>query len=58
MIVGFEIERNDIQGKFKLSQNRSIKDQKSVIQRLSQSQSRREVVLARLMEGNINDPKP
>lgn len=37
MIVGFEIEIQEIQGKFKLSQNRSQTDRKNVIEQLEKS---------------------
>ena len=36
-IVGFEISLNRIEGKFKLSQNRSLQDRKNVITQLQQS---------------------
>lgn len=48
MIVGFEIEVQEIQGKFKLSQNRPSEDQRSVINQLSQSPLTHEV--AKLMK--------
>lgn len=51
MIVGFEIELTDIQGKFKLSQNRSPEDQWSVVEKLSQSSNQTEVAVAKLMSG-------
>lgn len=47
-IVGFEIEVQKMQGKFKLSQNRSAADQRSVIDHLSQSPFTSEV--AKLMK--------
>lgn len=37
MIVGFEIEIQEIQGKFKLSQNRSENDRQNVIEQLEKS---------------------
>jgi transcriptional regulator len=49
MIVGFEIELTDIQGKFKLSQNRPPEDQRSVVDKLSQSSNQTEATVARLM---------
>ncbi|MFZ3088897.1 MAG: FMN-binding negative transcriptional regulator [Methylotenera sp.] len=49
MIVGFEIEITDIQAKFKLSQNRPIEDQQSVIEKLGQSSNQNEVAVAKLM---------
>jgi transcriptional regulator len=51
MIVGFEIEITDIQGKFKLSQNRPSEDQQSVVDKLSQSSSQIEAAVAKLMSG-------
>ena len=39
MIVGFEIEAQDIQANFKLSQNRSRNDQQAVIDQLNKSPS-------------------
>jgi len=53
MIVGFEIEITDIQGKFKLSQNRPLEDQQRVIEALSQSNNQTEVAVAKLMSGAI-----
>jgi transcriptional regulator len=50
-IVGFEIEVQEMQGKFKLSQNRSAADQHSVIDHLSQSPLTSE--LAELMKAGI-----
>jgi transcriptional regulator len=49
MIVGFEIEITDIQGKFKLSQNRPPEDQRSVVDKLSQSSNQTETAVAKLM---------
>lgn len=51
MIVGFEIEITDVQGKFKLSQNRSTADQQRVIEELSQSSKPLDVSVAKLMAG-------
>ncbi|MES3006735.1 MAG: FMN-binding negative transcriptional regulator [Pseudomonadota bacterium] len=53
MIVGFEIEITDIQAKFKLSQNRPIEDQQSVVEKLSQSSDQTEAAIAKLMSGVI-----
>ena len=36
-IVGFEIRLNRIEGKFKLSQNRSVQDRQNIIAQLQQS---------------------
>lgn len=51
MIVGFEMEAQAIQGKFKLSQNRSAADQRAVVSQLSQSPLTSEV--AKLMQANL-----
>jgi transcriptional regulator len=51
MIVGFEIELTDIQGKFKLSQNRPLEDQRCVVDKLSQSSNQTEAAVAKLMSG-------
>jgi len=48
-IVGFEIEITQIQGKFKLSQNRPPEDQRRVISRLSESNNPLDVELSTLM---------
>ncbi|MBI3902862.1 MAG: FMN-binding negative transcriptional regulator [Nitrosomonadales bacterium] len=53
MVVGFEIEITDIQGKFKLSQNRPLEDQRRVAEALSQSSNQTEVAVAKLMSGAI-----
>ncbi|MBU1222950.1 MAG: FMN-binding negative transcriptional regulator [Gammaproteobacteria bacterium] len=49
MIVGFEIEISDIQGKFKLGQNRSAEDRLRVIAELNSSTNQTEVAVAKLM---------
>jgi transcriptional regulator len=49
MIVGFEIEVTDIQGKFKLSQNRPRKDQQHVVEELSLSKNQTDIAVAELM---------
>ena len=49
MIVGFEIEITDIQGKFKLSQNRTLEDRQGVIGALNQSISQTDIAVAKLM---------
>lgn len=53
MIVGFEIEITDIQGKFKLSQNRPLEDQQRVIEALSQSSNQTEAAVSKLMSRAI-----
>jgi transcriptional regulator len=55
-IVGFEIEAHEIQGKFKLNQNRSPADQQSVLTHLNQSPLTSE--LATLMQANLSLQKP
>ena len=52
MIVGFKIEVTDLQGKYKLSQNRSAEDQGLVIERLSKSASQVDAAVGDLMAGN------
>ncbi len=54
MIVGFEIEITDIQGKFKLSQNRPLEDQRRVIEELSRSNNQTEVAVSKLMAEAIH----
>ena len=49
MIIGFEIEVSEVQGKFKLSQNRSQDDQQSVMQHLNDSASASDKATAALM---------
>jgi len=49
MIVGFEIEITNIEGKFKLSQNRPLEDQQRVVKELSQSNSQIEAAVSELM---------
>ena len=53
MIVGFEIEVTDLQGKFKLGQNRPVEVQRRVSQQLSRSPDPLDVEVAKLMLGNI-----
>ena len=55
MIVGFEIEVTEIQGKFKLSQNRSVEDQQRVIEQLGPSSSPLDIEVAALMVSNLNN---
>lgn len=45
-IVGFEIMLNRVEGKFKLSQNRSEQDQRNVIEKLAQSEHGKAVAQA------------
>jgi len=54
MIVGFEIEVTEIQGKFKLSQNRSTEDQQRVIEQLGNSPSPLDIEVSTLMLSNFN----
>jgi len=49
MIVGFEIEITELQGKFKISQNRSPEEQQSVIAGLNQSNNPLAAAVAELM---------
>lgn len=48
-IVGFEIEITSIEGKMKLSQNRTTEDRKRVIARLAASNSETDAAVAKLM---------
>jgi len=54
MIVGFEIEITSVQGKFKLSQNRSPEDRQRVITELSQSSNQAAAAVAKLMLDRID----
>jgi transcriptional regulator len=54
MIVGFEIEVTDIQGKFKLSQNRPLEDQQNVVKELSLSNNQTDTAVAELMSEAIH----
>ena len=45
-IVGFEITLNRVEGKFKLSQNRSEQDQRNVIEKLAQNEHGKDVAQA------------
>jgi len=49
MIVGFAIEVTEVQGKFKLSQNRPAEDRQAVIEELSRSGDQIEASVASLM---------
>ncbi|MHB1216084.1 MAG: FMN-binding negative transcriptional regulator [Thiobacillus sp.] len=55
MIMGFEIEVTDIQGKFKLSQNRPLEDQQNVVEELSLSSNQTDIAVAELMSEAIHD---
>ncbi len=50
MIVGFEIKIHKIEGKFKLSQNRSPQDQQNVINELGKSAQCGDIELSKFME--------
>lgn len=54
MIVGFEINITDIQGKYKLSQNRAPEDREGVIEKLWQSSNQNDVALAKLMSEELD----
>ena len=49
MIVGFEIEVTSIRGKFKLSQNRPLEDQRNVARELGLSGNQSAIEVAKLM---------
>jgi transcriptional regulator len=51
-IVGIEVTIKEVQGKFKLSQNRSAADRAAVIAKLEASGSEDNLALARLMQAN------
>lgn len=50
-IVGIQIRIKEVQGKFKLSQNRSAADRAAVVSRLEATGSENDAALARLMRG-------
>ena len=50
-IVGIEIRITEIQGKFKLSQNRSAADRARVVARLEATRTDNDAALARLVAG-------
>ena len=50
-IVGIEIRIKEVQGKFKLSQNRSAADRSAVVSRLEATGSQNDAALASLMKG-------
>jgi transcriptional regulator len=56
-IVGIEIAIKEVQGKFKLNQNRSAADRAAVILKLSASGSEADLALAKLME-EMKDRSP
>ncbi|MBI4204646.1 MAG: FMN-binding negative transcriptional regulator [Betaproteobacteria bacterium] len=51
-IVGIEVRIKEVQGKFKLSQNRSAADRAAVVAKLEATGSEGDLALARLMEKN------
>jgi transcriptional regulator len=55
MIVGFEIEITEIQGKFKLSQNRPVEDQLKVMEILQQSDNQTATEVAKLMSESTHE---
>jgi len=55
-IVGIEIRVDDIQGKYKLSQNRPVVDQEGVIQALSNAGDENSQAVAKLMQ-ELHDQK-
>lgn len=54
-IVAFEIAITRLEGKFKLSQNRSLADQKRVIQALSVSENPSDRAVAAQMRKNLGE---
>ncbi len=55
MIVGFEIEVQEIQGKFKLNQNRPAEDQRRVVAQLAESGLPLAIEVSRLMKSNTKE---
>ena len=49
MIVGLEIDIQKIEGKFKLSQNRTSQEQQNIINQLGQSSHYEDIELSRCM---------
>jgi transcriptional regulator len=56
-IVGFELQITRVQGKYKLSQNRSLEDRRSVVHHLEQSPHGVEQALAGLMQAHLGQPE-
>lgn len=56
-IVGFEIEINELQGKKKLSQNKTQQEQQRIITYLSDSGNDQERAIAGFMQENLNKAK-
>jgi transcriptional regulator len=54
MIVGFEIDITQVQGKFKLSQNRPLEDRQRVVVELNQSKNQTDAAVAKLMSGGMH----
>ena len=54
-IVAFEILVNDLQGKKKLSQNRSVTEQRKIIENLSNSSDSNEKIIAEYMNANFSE---
>ena len=54
MITGFKIDIDDINFKEKMSQNRSLSDQQSVINSLNEWGTKESISVARIMGDNIN----
>ena len=52
-IVGFEIAITNVEGKLKLSQNRSVQDQENVIAKLKASDASEVRATAKMMEQNL-----
>ncbi len=57
MVVGFAIDIQEVQGKLKLSQNRSVEDQRRVMTHLRQMGSPEALGVAELMEENMKRKK-
>ena len=56
-IIGFRFVISDIQGKYKLSQNKTVADRKGAIEALQLSGTENEMAIAGLMEQTLNMPE-
>lgn len=52
MIVGFEVQINDVEAKFKLSQNRSVEERRRIAHELVSSNNQAAVAVGKLMGGD------
>ena len=54
VIGGFYLEPASLSGRFKLSQNKSVEDQKRIVKELSSRKDENSKLMAKIMEDNIN----